>query len=121
MTPNLPLIDDVMHHIDTHPEEWDQTLWFCDTTACFAGHTALISGLHVNRRLSTVFAPEDRKWRRAASVAEKLLGLDSCTADRLFCAGNTLDDLHQVVKELHGAPHQPLSWEPKPFDDEESA
>jgi hypothetical protein len=132
MNPNLPLIDDVMHHIDTHPEEHDQSEWFCETTACVAGHVALLSGWRpvftapcelawCDCHTATGRVEKDGESRTVSVLAQELLGIDVDTADRLFYGGNTVDDLHQVVKELHGAPHQPLSWEPKPSEDSESA
>jgi uncharacterized Fe-S radical SAM superfamily protein PflX len=130
MNPNLPLIDDVMHHIDTHPEQHGQSYWFCGTTACVAGHVALLSGWRpvfkapcelafCDCQTFTSQVEKDGERRRVSDLAQDLLQIDADTADRLFYGGNTVDDLHQVVKELHGAPHQPLSWEPS--EDSESA
>jgi hypothetical protein len=120
---DLDRADAVMDHIDTHPEQHAQRRWFCGTTACVAGRTALMAGWKpVFRsicgaeacracRLIAEEVEKDGEVRYVADVARELLGLDCETADRLFAGDNTLDDIHQVHKELHGAPRQPLSWE----------
>lgn len=123
MNPDLDLIDRVMDHIDTHPEEWDQTTWSCSTAfggiaACFGVRAALIDGWQVVDSWGGMVeegtgGPE----RHASDVAVGLLGIDFHVALRLFAATNTLDDLHSMVKQIHGAPYQPLSWE----QDEECA
>jgi hypothetical protein len=45
---NLPLLQKALDHIEAHPEEWDQESWgrqtACGTTACLAGHIALMDG-----------------------------------------------------------------------------
>jgi hypothetical protein len=117
-TPNLELLDDVMQHIDTHPEEWDQANWFCGTTACFAGHACARSGyrplfhpdLDYTGRVNLSGA-EDGDWCWVGGVAQLVLGLTDEEAQRLFDARNTLDDLHSMVKQIHGAPDEDLSWE----------
>jgi hypothetical protein len=49
--PNAELAYKVLDHIDAHPEQWDQGLWwieqdddFCGTVGCFAGWTCALSG-----------------------------------------------------------------------------
>jgi hypothetical protein len=46
---NLPLLQKALDHIEAHPEEWNQGSWGqtvqgCGTTACLAGHIALLDG-----------------------------------------------------------------------------
>jgi hypothetical protein len=108
-TPNLDLLDAVMDHIDQHPEEWNQGAWFCGTAACFAGHSVLMNGWGVVYDWGMV--EKDGERAGVERLARRLLGLTDEQADRLFDPGNTLDDLHSMVKQLHGAPHEPLSWE----------
>jgi hypothetical protein len=108
-TPNLDLLDRVMDHIDQHPEEWDQAAWFCGTAACFAGHAVLMDGWKIVHAFGDI--EKDGKLDMADQVAQRLLGLPRREANRLFCASNTLDDLHSMVKQIHGAPDEALSWE----------
>jgi hypothetical protein len=109
-SPNLELIDAVMDHIDTHPEEWDQCEWICGTVACFAGRAVLIDGWQDDRSTGYVKKNGDRRF--VEGLAEDILGLSFSQSGRLFYPGNTLDDLHSMVKQLHGAPDEQLSWEP---------
>lgn len=119
-TPNLDLLDRVMDHIDQHPEEWKQSYWItattCGTAACFAGHACLMEGWQlfpVSRFGSYRFemVAKDGAVNDVRDVAVALLGLDEKQAERLFGATNTLDDLHSMVKQIHGAPYETLSWE----------
>lgn len=45
---NVPLLQKALDHVEAHPEEWDQESWGrqtpCGTTACLAGHIALMDG-----------------------------------------------------------------------------
>jgi hypothetical protein len=50
-TLNLKLIYDTLDHIDEHPEEWNQAMFACGTTACFAGHAMLLSGYNLKPTL----------------------------------------------------------------------
>lgn len=44
MAVNKVLINQVLDHLRENPQEWDQDLWFCQTTACFGGRALLMSG-----------------------------------------------------------------------------
>lgn len=112
MSKNIALLEQVMTQILDTPETWNQEKWFCGTTACFAGHTTLMSGC------MAIYDPEDLddtgKPLPFASLthvltpdgaaspvweeAESLLGLDSGEANLLFCARNTMEDLQMIVK-----------------------
>lgn len=41
---NNELLDQVLNHIKTNPETWDQSNWRCGTNYCFAGHAAILGG-----------------------------------------------------------------------------
>lgn len=34
----------VLTHIEQHPEEWDQAVWHCRTSHCFAGFSEIFGG-----------------------------------------------------------------------------
>lgn len=107
MNPNLDLLDAVVAHIEAHPEQHDQTTWFCGTTACIAGRTALMSGWkpysfkpgHTSH--SVVF--KDDEVRHVEDVARDLLRIDQDTVDDLFNPDNTLGDILRIQRELHEA------------------
>jgi hypothetical protein len=112
-TPDLELLDEVFDHIDTHPEEHDQVHWICGTTACIGGRTCLLRGWSPLRpnvpRVTCV--TKNGEMRHIGELSRELLRLDRTTANRLFCAANTVDDLHLIQKEIHGGPRELLSWE----------
>jgi hypothetical protein len=127
-TPDIDLLDQVMDHIETHPEEWGQGAWVCGTTACVGGRTCLLSG-----DMPVLYPIGATGRMRADSVltsdgvtcdigyrAEKLLGLTSDQADRLFWGANTLDDVRSMVRQIKGGPYESLSWE-QLDDDEDGA
>lgn len=41
---NGKLLLETLAYIETHPEEWNQEQWRCQTGMCFAGHAALTAG-----------------------------------------------------------------------------
>lgn len=113
-TPDLDLLDEVVDHIDTHPEQHDQWSWICGTTACIGGRTCLLRGWAPQVRPGDDHVYSVVKGgveRHVADAARELLGLDAATAQRLFCGANTVDDIHLVQKEIHGGPRELLSWE----------
>lgn len=44
MTPNVARLRETLAHITAHPEDHMQSAWRCGTSACFAGHTAILAG-----------------------------------------------------------------------------
>jgi hypothetical protein len=118
--PDLVLADEVLAHIEAHPERWEQGVWLwrstdtCHASGCFAGWAAMLRGwapvFHWHGSGDDVRGPNGG-MEFVGDVAAELLRLTVSQADRLFAAANTLDDLRQVVAELHGAEWRPLSWE----------
>ncbi|MGL5937068.1 MAG: hypothetical protein ACRCZI_15765 [Cetobacterium sp.] len=70
----------VLAQIEAHPETWNQKMWHCGTTHCFAGWAQVLSGKQAN---------EDTA-RRDARV---YLDLSIYEADYLFDPCRSLDDL----------------------------
>jgi len=93
MTVNLELFDQVLAHIEAHPEQWDQSVWLaeneCGTVGCFAGWTVILGGGARNH---------------VEQSAADLLGVDDVTADALFAGSQTLAGLH-AWREILGQPH----------------
>jgi hypothetical protein len=113
MTPNAPLLLKTLHHIEAHPEEWNQEIWLCDTTACFAGRAALLDGAEPIGRVDLLARPDDPQQHiyyfaddlRVVTVrdrARRILGLTKRQAGALFDSSNTLDDLRAEVYRLTG-------------------
>lgn len=116
-TPDIDLLDRVMDHIETHPEEYFQLDWVCGTTACVGGRTCILSGdtPKLIRRGTQIRADfvvtVAGDTRDIGDRARELLGLTSEQADRLFWGDNTLDDVRSMVRQIKGGPYESLSWE----------
>lgn len=82
MSVNLELYDQVLAHIEAHPEQWEQETWLeeseCGTVGCFAGW-------------AVVLGEGDRE--NVSSSASELLGLDHTQAGAIFSASQTLGGL----------------------------
>jgi hypothetical protein len=126
MTINKALLQQVLAKIEADPKAWDQTYWFCGTSACFAGHACLLAG---DKPLFEGFANKDGDWiddpradkvKDASGVcwhaddrAQALLGLSDGQAMVLFHSDNDLTDLRAIVAGLveHGdVPDNYLEW-----------
>lgn len=113
-TPNVPLLRQTLAYIEAHPEEWNQTTWRCGTSACFAGHAAILDGgAWADEESACVTAraddlPDDVFGAAIAlrvlveDRAQRILGLTDRQADYLFDAHNGLNDLRRQVAELTG-------------------
>lgn len=107
MARNIELLESTMRHIIDCPESWDQSQWFCNTTACFAGHVALSQGFRPpvgplegwENSLGVCYSREG-DMLTAKLVAQDALGLDEDEAALLFSSTNTLDELQLIVKGL---------------------
>lgn len=110
MERNDVLIDKVMDYLREHPKEWDQRYWVestpCGTTACFAGHTMLLSGYTLQRvkrgcdeclsedhdcglngcdvMETKFFAPDGRRVDHEDIEAGELLGLSRWDGEKIF-------------------------------------
>jgi hypothetical protein len=105
MTVNTQLLEQVMTHIEDHPEQHDQSVWVdeCGTAACFAGWACLLSGWQVGPRWDfngPLISPDTLIEKDTPEAAVDLLGIDIYDADRLFDARNTLPMLALMVKDL---------------------
>jgi hypothetical protein len=120
---NAELAYRVLDHIDAHPEQHDQGLWFaekyeCGTVACFAGWTAMLAGGRLAKVkdewdfATTVIVgglPEELIGKHVSYAAAVLLGIaedlddeDEAQALRIFNGHNTREDLGELVAETFG-------------------
>lgn len=117
-TINVTLLRQVLAHIETNPEVWDQGEWRCDTGMCFAGWTGELAGGKWITEADSMFAPymvverDDHldhvrylsEVGYAVDVEERatrLLGLTEDQADDLFTSANyKLDMLREEAAAL---------------------
>lgn len=95
---NVPLLEEVMHHIKDHPETHDQSTYLsqndCGTAGCFAGWAWLLSGQEYFKIDSA------RDALRVFDGAREVLGLTDREATALFSPGNNRSVLELMVKDL---------------------
>lgn len=97
-------------HIRDNPTEHDQGVFYrpsgCGTKACFAGHAILRTpGWRVSMRGPFGMALPVHALVRVTDwwVAGRIvLGLTVPEGDRLFDAGNTLEDLRHIIGDVYG-------------------
>lgn len=128
MERNDVLIDKVMDYLREHPKEWDQRYWVestpCGTTACFAGHTMLLSGYTVrkvrrgcdesasedhdcdphacDRMVTKFFAPDGRRIDDEDIEAGRLLGLSRWDGGTIFYQTSITDaeDMQEIIDNI---------------------
>jgi len=114
-TPNVSLLRQTLAYIEAHPEEWNQTNWRCGSTACFAGHAAMLDGGQWEDEFSDDLLardddPEASVWKSQGGPpvisverrARRILGLTGADAGDLFFGYNDLDDLRAWVDAITG-------------------
>lgn len=92
----------VLAKIEANPQHWNQRVWHCGTSHCFAGFAGLIKeGLAVS-------CDERLLWRSYPHLTsvpwhegQKWLELSWKEADWLFAQARTLDDF-RWVRRMHG-------------------
>lgn len=117
MTVNVALLDQVMAHIEANPHDWEQGDYRCSTGMCFAGWAVELSGGtwvtdRDSRWRDQVFAEPDDEYSYASTLdgktevtdadyrAQRVLGIGGDEAGDLFYAGNTMDEIRRIVKEI---------------------
>lgn len=124
MTINTALLDQVLDHIEAHPDTWRQGAWRCATGMCFAGWAVQLTGGQwatdptddPDDLSDAVIAdgddpaedislmPDGHTQVVAAFLrARRKLGLRPGQATRLFAGRNTLEDLRRIVADLKAA------------------
>ena len=111
-TPNTAELVAIYQYIKAHREEWDQSFWAqktaCGTAYCFAGFAIARAGAEPDWDRSYYVPRTDfctlsnGETRLIDGYAQDLLGLDSKQADDLFYAGNSLDDIREMIEAITG-------------------
>lgn len=106
MAVNVELLQKTLDTIKANPQHWNQVVWHCGTSHCFAGFAELIDkGLPIDtskdelRDIPGFFSPYHSEWNTSAHAAE-LLGISDYDAENLFASYNTLRTLEEMVAEL---------------------
>jgi hypothetical protein len=110
MKPNKELLLKTLQTIKDNPQHWNQAVWHCDTSHCFAGFAQLL-----DLKLPLDYVDEDEdvdpdgdpydsglyfKGTDTGEYAQEALGLRDYEAKDLFASSNTLADLEEIVNEL---------------------
>lgn len=111
-------LDLVMSAIMANPEHWDQSMWHCKTSHCYAGFAQCIGrGLDYTQRVvfsrdedgdidCTGILVDDRHCDTSLD-AERFCGLTSSQSQRLFDSMNEIEDLCRIIAEIKATPYWP--------------
>lgn len=110
-----------LNHIKANPREWDQSLWFCDTTACLAGHLVLLDGwepIEDEDGDEGYHIINGDQTGTVDSIACSIAGILGEEGDVLWNGDNSLDQLEALIRRLeadqaiYGTMSQPISaWQ----------
>jgi hypothetical protein len=139
-TPNVTLAESVLAAIKDHPERWQQGAWRmditargkhkveripgrdplaedCSTAGCFAGWVALMQRARWVDE-DTIKDEDGVRWH-VRTYAMRELGLSIESANALFAASNTLEQLEAGVKAMaNGRDVRAAVWDAAPEDPE---
>lgn len=95
----LPTLRHVLRHIQAHPEEHRQDVYFtaCGTAGCVAGHTVLAHGF---RFFGNISCGRDGIAGSVDDVAKQLLGLTTLESHELFYFENDLVELERISAQI---------------------
>jgi len=98
-----------LDYIKSHPEEWEQTEWRCESGMCFAGHAAILGGaVWVKQNLndtdwkSALFMIYKGKVKTVDVLAAEFLEIntDPLRFD-LFDSENTIEDIEKFLEDCY--------------------
>lgn len=81
---SLQRLKEVVAHIETHPEEWNQTIW-CGQACCLGGHAGKMAG--APKPINFWSWDDARSWFLVSTEE----------ADWLFSVMRTLADFHAFI------------------------
>lgn len=95
---NMQRFRQVLAAIEANPRHWDQTIWHCDTTHCFAGHAQLLMrGLPADAGFGARYAAGAGSFNVEYDAC-KFLEISGDKAEWLFSGARTLDDFRTVAR-----------------------
>lgn len=101
---NKERCEQVLQWIEAHPEHWNQEVWHCGTSHCFAGIAEMMR-MELDPSEHVPFLTCDEEYCLADRIETACwLGFDMRSLrgqgrwDRLTAADNTLDDLRQIIR-----------------------
>ena len=104
--PNAELAYRILDQIDAHPDSWDQGVWDCGTSACFAGWAVRLSGGSADMDAYVVDGPPELVGMHVETAARTVLRLDDGEDEVddgwLFGPDNDREGLGRMVDEIFG-------------------
>jgi len=103
--PNAELAYRVLDHIDANPKSWDQGVWWCGTSGCFAGWTCALSGEQPERDYANgIYVPERAAQLLGFETRDDMDVVTDVAGEQswLFSPDNTREDLGRMVAEIFG-------------------
>lgn len=72
---DVALLRKVRDHCVVHPEEHDQSTWWCGTSRCIAGWIADLTGAEINVGRNLVRTPGSYDWEHPEDYARRVARL----------------------------------------------
>jgi hypothetical protein len=93
---NLEKLDEAIAYIEAHPSEHDQMIWLdarCGTTACLAGHVALLAG---GEPQTFGYVRLGGKEWHVSDLARHILDLNHDEEEALFYGADGVDEIKRI-------------------------
>lgn len=100
---NKELLQEALDLLKANPNHWDQKIWHCGTSHCYAGFVELVVyGLPGSAHYQEVVQKREGKdiGVSTRTRATQALGLSDFSAGDLFYKDNTLEMLESKVQRL---------------------
>ena len=112
---NVDELDRNVTYVEDNPEQHDQTVWTCETGGCLAGHIALNNGYTLARYVegkvvNGMVRDSAGAMHDVATVAQKILGATDDQVHLLFAAGNSVETLRLLTKDLQNGEDITERW-----------
>jgi hypothetical protein len=115
---NVELLDKTLNYVLDHPDEWEQSMWHCGSTGCFAYWACVLSGEPMEFVPGEIVSAERSRWLKCvegdgvlyykdgseltsvAHRATRVLGLNENEAVHIFHCRGTRRDIRVAVKKV---------------------